>query len=89
MDLLHFGHCPYFGVDSIVVKSLYISVCRDFLLSDIEKDRYILYHQDIELIIEYRYLCISGHWTDHRTHWWIRWTNSCVSYSGQVILVSL
>ena len=22
VDLLHFGHCPYFGVDSIVVQTL-------------------------------------------------------------------
>ena len=38
-------------------------------------------------------ICVSGHQTDHRTDhrtdYWIQWTNSTVSYSGQVRLVSL
>ena len=38
-------------------------------------------------------ICVSGHQTDprtdHRTDYWIEWTNFTVSYSGQVRLVSL
>ena len=37
VDLLHFGYCPYLGVDSIVVKSLYISVYRHLVLLDTER----------------------------------------------------
>ena len=57
------------------------------------KDHRIKTFRVIEQITGYRYLCVSGHWTDHRmdhrTDCWIQWTNLTISYSGQVRLVSL
>ena len=41
---------------------------------------------NIEQITGYRYLCVSGHWMDHRTDCWI---NLTVSYSVQVREISL
>ena len=44
---------------------------------------------NIEQIIGYRYLCVSGHWTDHRTDCWIQWINLTVVRSDSFIIVSL
>ena len=48
---------------------------------------------NIEQITGYRHLCVSEHWTDHRTDHgtdcWIQWINLTVSYIGQVRVVSL
>ena len=81
------------------MKFLYLSVCRYFVLLDTERitgeEHFV--SSDIEQIVGYRYLCVSGHRTDHRTDdsidnrtdCWIQWTNLTVSYSGQVRLVPL
>ena len=43
---------------------------------------------DTEQITGYRYLCVSGHRTDHRTHCWIQWTNLTVSYMDRILTMS-
>ena len=55
------------------MKSLCMSVYRNCVLLDTER------------IIGHRYLCVSGHRTDHRTDCWIQWTNLTVSYMDTVV----
>ena len=40
VDFLHFGHCPYLGVDSTVVQTLNISV-QTFCVIGYQKDKRI------------------------------------------------
>ena len=87
VDLLHFGHCPYLEADSSVVQTeyFYTDIWCDWILKS-SKDKEILCNrilngsQDTDI-------CVSGHQTDHRTDYWIQWTNLTVSYRGQVRLV--
>ena len=87
VDLLCFGHCPYLGADTIVVQTLWISVCRHFVLFDIKritgKGHFLL--SNIEQITGYRYLCVSGDRMDHRTDCWIQRTNLTVSYMDIIV----
>ena len=87
VDLLHVGH------RHILEQRVQSSKLLEYLYIDICVTRYHKNHRirtsDIEQITRYRYLCVGGHQTDHRTDCWIQWTNLTISYSGQVRLVSL
>ena len=40
---------------------------------------------DIEQITGQRYMCVSGHRTDHRTDCWIQWTKLTASYLDRIV----
>ena len=56
-------------------NSLNISIQTSCVIG-YQKDNRIMTFCVIEQICSgYRDLCVSGHWTDHRTDCWIQWTN--------------
>ena len=63
-------------------------LCHWTLKGSQDKDILCYWTMNGSQVTGHRYLCVSGHWTDHSTDCWIQWAKLTVSYMDRIMVRS-